>query len=126
MVAADTRDEVISVINSWLGATEDMDLDSLMDHYAPRVDYYNRRGADLGFIRGDKNRAFSRFTDIRMKFSNMQLTPDDAGDKITAVFDKEWVFSGDRPSTGRVRQQLELRNINGRWLITAERDLKVY
>ena len=125
-VDEETRDDVISEIDSWRDITEDMDLDALMGHYAPRVDYYNRRGADIGFIRADKSRAFSRFTDIRMKLSNIQLTPDDSGNRITAVFDKEWAFSGERTTTGKVRQLLELKKIDGRWLITAERDLKVY
>ena len=83
-------------------------------------------GVDLGFIRADKSRAFSRFTDIKMNLSNIQLTLNDRGDKITAVFDKGWRFSGERTSTGKVRQQLELSKVDGRWLITSEKDIKVY
>ena len=126
VVDPDTRDEVISEIDNWRESTESMDLDSLTDHYAPRVDYYNKRGVDPGYIRGDKSRAFARFTEIQMSLSNIQLALNDKGDRITAVFDKEWRFSGERTSAGKVRQQLELSNIDGRWLITAERDLKVY
>lgn len=125
-VDTDTHDEVVSEIESWRETTEDMDLDSLMAHYAPRVDYYNRHGVDPGYIRADKSRAFSRFTDIQMNLSNIQLTLNDKGDKITAVFDKGWRFSGERTSTGKVRQQLELSKLDGRWLITSEKDIKVY
>jgi hypothetical protein len=120
------RDEIVGEIDGWRETTEEMDLDTLMAHYAPRVDYYNKRGAAVDYIRGDKSRAFSRFETIQMKLSDIQVTQNAAGDKVTAVFDKTWRFQGARTSTGKVREQLELSRINGRWLITAERDLKVY
>ncbi len=122
----ETRDEIRRQIDSWREATEEMDLDSLMDHYAPKVEYYNKRGADPGFIRADKERAFARFDDISMNISNLEVTPADTDDRLSVVFDKEWRFRGERTSTGKVRQLLQLKKINGTWLITSERDLKVY
>ncbi|CAN5390527.1 hypothetical protein BH20ACI2_BH20ACI2_17290 [soil metagenome] len=120
------RDEVTRHIDSWRSQTESMDVDSLMDHYASNVDYYNKRGAGIEFIRADKSRAFSRFSDIRLSLSNIDVTTNESDDNVTAIFDKEWLFRGERNSKGKVRQMLQLSKIGGRWLITAERDLKVY
>lgn len=37
----------------------------------------------------------------------------------------EWDFQGSDDSSGKVRQMMRLRKINGQWLITAERDLNL-
>lgn len=121
-----TRDEIARQIDSWRSQTESMDMDSLMGHYASNVDYYNKRGARIDFIRADKSRAFSRFSEISLSLSNMDVKTNETDDIVTAIFDKEWHFRGERNSKGKVRQMLQLKKIGGRWLITAERDLKVY
>lgn len=121
-----TRDEVTRQIDSWRSQTESMDMESLMGHYASNVDYYNKRGAGIDFIRADKSRAFSRFSEISLSLSNMDVTTNESDDSVTAIFDKEWHFRGERSSKGKVRQMIQFKKIGGRWLITAERDLKVY
>jgi hypothetical protein len=125
-VDADLRDEILSEVNNWKETTEDMDVDSLMSRYAPKVDYYNKKGVGMNYIRGDKSRAFSRFDDVEMKLSNIEVKKSEANDKVIVLFDKEWRFTGERTSTGKVRQLLELSKFSSGWLITAERDLKVY
>jgi hypothetical protein len=125
-VDSDLREKIVSEINSWRETTEEMDVDSLMDRYASKVDYYNKKGVAIDFIRNDKRRAFSRFDGIDMKLSNFEVSKNPAGDKVTVLFDKEWRFTGERTSTGKVRQLLELTKFGSNWLITAERDLKVY
>ena len=97
-----------------------------MSKYANTVDYYRKRNASVGFVRSDKQRAFTMFDSISFTVSNMDILVDDSGDLASAAFDKEWVFQGTRRSTGKVRQQMQFRKINGQWLITAERDVKVY
>jgi hypothetical protein len=97
-----------------------------MSHYAATVDYYNKRGASVGSVRADKQRAFTTYDSIRITLSNMTVTPDASGDGATAVFDKEWVFEGVKYSAGKVQTQLKLKKVNGQWLISGERDLKVY
>lgn len=114
-------------INSWASAAESLDLDKYMSHYAATVDYYNKKGASQGFVRADKQKAFSTYDSIRITLSNLTVTPDASGERATAVVDKEWNFSNaEKTNAGKVKQQLELRKINGQWLIAAERDLKVY
>lgn len=122
---ARTRADIIRQIHSWRAHTESMDLEMMMSHYAPSVDYYNRRGADLALIRSDKARAFERFESIRFELSNFAVTAE-GPDEIRALFDKEWRFEGNRTSKGKVRQELRFKKMDGRWLITTERDLKVY
>ena len=97
-----------------------------MRKYAGTVDYYRKRGASVDFVRRDKQRAFDRFSSISVTISNMNVAVGDSGETATATFDKEWVFQGSRTSTGKVQQQMQFRKINGEWLITGERDVKVY
>jgi hypothetical protein len=97
-----------------------------MNHYADRVDYFRTDGAGRAVIAQDKERAFSQFDTVNFRISNMDINVSDTGDTATAEFDKEWRFEGDHVSEGRVRSQLKFKKIGGRWLITSEKDLKVY
>ncbi len=119
--------EVAEQIGEWESLSESGDLDAYMSKYADTVDYYRRRGASVNFVRRDKRRAFGIYDSISFDISNMDVIVDDSGERAVATFDKEWKFEGEeRRSTGKVRQQLELRKINGEWLITSERDIRVY
>lgn len=119
---------VKDTVENWKDALEDHDLDELLNNYAPTVDYYNLNNVAVGKIRADKQRALELYDDINIKISNFDVTPDETGEKATAVFDKEWNFEGEggRFSSGKVRQQLQFAKIGGKWLITSERDLKTY
>lgn len=118
--------EVSQQINSWKSLAESGDLNSYMRKYAGTVDYYRKRSASADFVRRDKQRAFNMFSSMSVTVSNLRVTVDDSGDAATAFFDKEWVFQGSHTSTGKVQQQMQFRKINGEWLITGERDVKVY
>lgn len=120
------RREVSQSIYSWKSMAESRDLRAYMDNYADTVDYYRRAGASREFVRTDKARAFRMYDSMRVEITNISVTVDESGTTATAVFDKEWDFRGERTSSGKVQQQLRLRNQNGRWLITGERDLRVY
>ncbi len=121
------KSEVSSKIDSWKSLSESRNLNAYMNIYADTVDYYNKKGASAGFVRGDKQRAFSAFDYIKINLSNMRVSPDASGENATAVFDKEWFFEGsDKYSAGKVQTQLRLKKIGGEWRITGERDLKVY
>jgi hypothetical protein len=123
---SEARSEVSRTLMSWKSSTESLDLEENLAHYAGHVDYYKRNGASQAFIRADKLRAFSRYDSIDFKLTNISISVDQSGQEATATFDKEWNFEGDQTSSGRVQQLLKLRKINGQWLITAEKDLKVY
>jgi hypothetical protein len=123
---ATVRREVAARLNDWKSATESLNVNSLMRYYADTVDYYRRGSTSAAFVRNDKQRAFTRFSSIRITISNLNVSADPSGDRATAVFDKEWVFEGARISSGKVKSRLQFRKINGEWLITGERDLSVY
>jgi hypothetical protein len=118
--------DVAKTIMTWRSMAESRDLDSYIGNYADTVDYYLKKGASKSFVRSDKQRAFRMFDSIRSNITNMDITVAPTGDQATVVFDKEWDFSGASRSTGKVRQQMKLKNFDGVWLITGERDLKVY
>ncbi|CAN5269623.1 hypothetical protein BH20ACI1_BH20ACI1_20900 [soil metagenome] len=119
--------EVSEKINAWKRAAEAVNLNGYMNYYADTIDYYNKKGASLETVRKDKQKAFSKFYNIEINLSNLRVTPDASGMRAVAVFDKEWNFEGDESySAGKVQTQLQLRKFDGRWLITGEKDLKVY
>lgn len=121
------KSDVSDSLDNWKSQAEAGDLNAFMDSYADKIDYYRKSGASSSFVRNDKQRAFTKFDSIRVDLSNISVTPDASGERATAVFDKEWQFSGaGSSSSGKVRQQMSLRKIGGRWLITGEKDLKVY
>lgn len=125
--AGQVKKEVSNSINSWIALTESRNINDYMNLYAGTVDYYNKRDASAAFVRSDKQRAFNDFDSIEIKVSNLTVTPEAGGERAVAVFDKEWVFEGEEKySAGKVQTQLQLRKIKGQWLITGERDLKVY
>lgn len=120
------KKDVEQRVESWVSATENRDLGNYMENYAPTVDYYNKKGASVAAVRADKEKAFAAYDAMRIDISNLTVTPDEKGDAATAIFDKEWVFEGEKYSAGKVQSQLKFRKINGQWLISSERDLKVY
>lgn len=119
--------EVSEKIDAWKKAAEAINLNGYMNYYADTIDYYSKKGASLESVRKDKQKAFNKFYDMEINLSNLRVTPDASGMRATAVFDKQWTFEGDESySAGKVQTQLQLQKFNGRWLITGEKDLKVY
>ncbi len=125
--ASAVTNDVQGVIDNWKNASENGDLDAHLSQYARTVDYYKAGKIGSAAVRADKQRAFETFDSINFNISNMKVTPDASGEKATAVFDKEWKFEGEgKYSAGKVQQLLNLTKMNGKWLITGEKDLKVY
>ncbi|HXG84234.1 MAG TPA: hypothetical protein VNI84_09420 [Pyrinomonadaceae bacterium] len=125
--AEEVADEVEDAIDEWKNATENLDIGGQLSQYAETVDYYTGGRVNRARVRADKDRAFGVYNDVNIKISNLKVTPGESGENATALFDKEWNFEGDaNNSSGKVQQQLTLSKIGGKWLITGERDLKVY
>jgi ketosteroid isomerase-like protein len=126
--AAAVRSEVTSVLNGWAQSSMAHDLDAHMSHYADRLDtYYTKSNVSASAVRADRERAYNTYSSIDIDLSNIEITPDAAGERATVVFDKTWNFEGEEQSTsGSVQQRLWLAKTNGRWRITGEKDLKVY
>lgn len=123
---AEATRAVSDAVAAWNSDTESGNIDAVARRYADTVDYFRTSGASREAVRRDKERAFSAFNSIEINISNVKIDVDDSGGAATAEFDKSWRFEGERVSEGRVRSQLKFRKINGKWLITSEKDLAVY
>ncbi len=118
---------VKDVIDNWRDAAENLDITGNLSSYADTVDYYKAGRVNISKVRADRERAFSDYDSIEINIDNLRVIPDATGERATAIFDKEWNFEGaDKTSKGKVQQQLTLDKINGQWLISGEKDLKVY
>ena len=119
--------DVENVIDNWKNASENLDITGHLSNYADTVDYYRGGRVGIAKVRADKEKAFNIYDSIEFNIDNLRVIPDPTGEKATAVFDKEWKFEGaDSYSAGKVQQQLTLVKINGKWLISGEKDLKLY
>lgn len=120
-------ENVGGVIDKWADSTESRDLDAHMSQYADTVDYYKAGKVSAARVKADRERAFDMYDSMTVNISNVKITPDVSGSGATAIIDKEWNFSGEEKfSTGKVQQQLTFAKIGGKWLITGEKDLKLY
>ncbi|MGI9036478.1 MAG: hypothetical protein ACR2GD_10630, partial [Pyrinomonadaceae bacterium] len=125
--AAAVKSDIGNVIADWKNTTESGDLDAHLNNYAETVDYYKAGKVNLARVRADQERAYQAYDNLEVNISDVKITPDETGQKASAIFDKEWNFQNDvKSNSGKVRQQLTFEKIGGRWLITGEKDLKVY
>jgi hypothetical protein len=123
--AEKVKSEVSDEMYAWKSSMESGSLDSVMSHYASTLEYYYKsRGTSASAVRANKQKAFDKYYEFRVSIGNMTVTPDESGQKATAVFNKSWTFegSGDR-NTGTVRAQFQLTKMGGKWYITGEKDL---
>jgi hypothetical protein len=121
------RAEVASTLNSWAAGASSRDPDAHANFYAPAVDpYYKRGSVSPNYVREDAARAYGMFSSVNVQLSNIQIEPDPDGQHATATFDKTWNFNGAKSSSGAVQQKVWLEKLGNRWLISGERDLKIY
>jgi hypothetical protein len=114
------------MLNAWAEDAATRDAVAHASYYADNVEPYFTRGrADPEYIREESGRAFKRYSSIDIRLSNIQVTPL-APDRATVIFDKTWDFSGDRDFSGSVQQQVWVEKVGMKWLITGEKDVKVY
>lgn len=125
---AAVRKEVMDALNGWADSSMERDIERQMSYYADMLDvYYTRTNVSASVVRGDRQRAYDTFSTLDIQLSNVQITPDSAGQRATVVLDKTWSFEGEEKSTsGSVQQELRLAKIDGRWRINGEKDLQVY
>lgn len=119
------KSEVSDTINDWKSSTENGDINSVMSIYADSISFYGSQKSKAT-VRNDKQTAFDKYDSMEINISNLRITPDDSGEKATAVFDKEWTFIGEKTYDGKVQSQFQFTKSGGKWLITSEKDLKIY
>lgn len=121
--------EVRNALEGWAQATRNRDVDSHMRYYADTLDYYyNRTQVPSSKVRDDRNKAFQKFNYLSVQLSNINVQLDSTGQRATVVLDKTFDFRGDNNVfyNGSVQDQLTLTKLGGAWLITGEKELKIY
>lgn len=124
---ASARKEVMQALNGWTGTMKPGALDAHMAYYAGTLHtYYLQSNVSSVRVRAYIEPAFSKYTTMDVKLSNVQIDVDPSGTSATATFDKTFTFSGDTVYSGSGLNRFWFEKINGRWLITGEKDLKTY
>jgi len=120
--------EVNQTLESWAGAARAHNLDLQLTYYADVVSpYFGRRSIDKAGIRADRSVAYQRYPRLDIQLSNINVVVDSSGTQATATFDKSFTFSSDdRNFSGIVNTKVWLAKFGSQWLITGEKDLKVY
>jgi len=117
--------QIYAVLNGWITSSRNRDLDTESSFYAPEVDtFYGARHVTPEWVKQNREKALSQVVDIlELSIDNVHVQQD-RPDHAVATFDKSWDFGGGY--SGKVKQQLELRKLNGGWRISSERDIEVY
>ncbi len=117
--------QIYSLLNGWVTASRNRNLDAQASYYAPEVDaFYGARHVTRDWVKKNREKTLSQVGEIReLNIDNVHVKQD-RPDHAIATFDKSWDFGGGY--SGKVKQQLDLRKLDGTWQITAERDVRVY
>jgi ketosteroid isomerase-like protein len=121
--------EIRNALEGWAQTSRNRDIDGHLRYYADTLDfYYNRTMVPSSKIRDDRTRAFAKFNYISIQLTNINVQLDSTGQRATVMLDKTFDFRGDDNAfyNGSVQDQLALTKLGGAWLITGEKELKVY
>jgi len=119
--------EILDTLDGWAGAARAHDLDAQVAYYADVVDpYFLRRNVSVADVRTNRSLAYTRYYKLDVQLSNIDVEIDPSGASATATFDKSYSFEGEKVLSGSVKSMLWLTKTGSRWLISGERDLKVY
>ena len=121
--------EIRNSLEGWAQTSRNRDVDGHLQYYADTLDfYYNRTMVPSSKVREDRTRAFAKFNNISVQLSNINIQLDSTGQRATVTLDKTFDFRGDNNAffNGSVQDLLALTKLGGSWLITGEKELKVY
>lgn len=122
------RDQVTAVLEAWASAARARDASANISYYTDTLNpYFNRSSYPASKVRDERARIYEMYKTIDIDLADIKVTPGPDGETAIATLDKTWTFEGDaKYSSGSVRAQMWFAKRNGRWLITGEKDLKVY
>ena len=127
--APSAESEVNTALEGWAQSTRNRDVDAHMRYYADTLDYYYKlTQVPSSKVRDDRTKAFAKFNYVSVQLSNINVALDSTGQRATVLLDKTFDFRGDNDAffSGSVQNQLTLTKLGGAWLITGEKELKVY
>jgi serine/threonine protein kinase/ketosteroid isomerase-like protein len=124
--AGDARSELRTALNEWVTATNRRDINKQMSFYAPTLSaFYQRRNATQATVRAEKARLSLQASSIEVRAGEPEIQLGTDGQTATMRFHKSWNFSGERPESGEVIQELRWRKMETGWKIVSERDVEV-
>jgi hypothetical protein len=117
---------IVKVLEKWIRAVEQRDLDLLMSCYAPTLSrYFLHKNVSWEDVKLDKQRFFQKFSKIRkLEIRDLRISPTLQGTE--ARLTKSWDFGGDINFSGEVVSQLVFQSYDGQWLISAEREREIW
>jgi ketosteroid isomerase-like protein/predicted nucleic acid-binding Zn ribbon protein len=122
--------DIRNTLEGWAQTTRNRDLDAHMRYYADTLDYYYKLTLVPSVrVREDRSKAFARFNTLtNVTLNNMTVQLDSTNERATVILDKNFDFKGDNNAfyNGSVQVQLTMTKLAGAWLITGEKELKVY
>ena len=121
--------EIRNALEGWAQSSRNRDVDGHLRYYADTLDfYYNRTMVPSSKVRDDRTKAFAKFNQISIQLTNMNVQLDSTGQRATVTLDKTFDFRGDNNSfwNGSVQDLIAMTKLGGAWLITGEKELKVY
>jgi serine/threonine protein kinase len=122
----DARTELRAALNDWIAATNNRDINKQMSFYSPTLSvFYLKRNTTQAAVRAEKTRVLSQAEGIDVRASEPEIQVDADGRTATMRFHKRWNFSGVRPESGEVIQELRWHKTDSGWKIVSERDLEV-
>jgi serine/threonine protein kinase/ketosteroid isomerase-like protein len=122
----DDKQALTMALTDWITATNSRDIEKQMSFYAPTLSaFYRRRNTTQLNVRAEKMRLLAQTDGIEVRVSQPEIQF--SADEQTAVmrFHKSWSFSGNRPESGEVIQELRWKKIASDWKIVSERDVEV-
>lgn len=114
--------EIRELLNRWVLAVKERDVDSLVSCYAPQLTrYFRMNNVSRRDVRRDKEDFFRRYPSIRrLDLADVQIEAN--GDTGQATLRKAWDFGGPISFAGEVAARLSFRKVDGEWVISAERE----
>jgi uncharacterized protein (TIGR02246 family) len=124
----DDQAAIRSLLENWAAASRNGNVEEQANFYAPIVDrYYGQRNVSRDRVKREREQALEKLGAVRQyDISNVYVQITGVNTAV-ATFNKTWNFASPNGSySGKVRQQVSLRRIDGSWRIAAERDIRVY
>lgn len=125
---AAARGEVQAALNAWADTIRQRNLDEHLKYYADVLDvYYSAKNVSRTRVRDDRSAAFSKYTSMDIKLTNVNIEIEPSGTSAIATFDKTFDFRGSEKNfSGSGLNRFWFTKAGGRWRITGEKDLKTY
>ncbi len=122
--ASEAQVEISALLGKWANATRKGDVAGQVGCYAPVVDtYFERHTVSAADLAAEKAKIIARNGPLR-RFDVLGLKFDDVSQDWAVVsLEKRWIFGGPSPASGLAHEQLVLRQIDGGWKITSERNI---